>query len=169
MLTQARIESRLLLCINSNSDVVWKISLSEGGQTAISVSRGNTLNVWDMTTRCKLHTLKGHDSIIDDVMLNADGRLAVSVSRNTLKVWDVTLGRCIATLLIGTTRLGASLQCCAMSADGKTIVAGDGRGGVHFLELVSADEIQAPDQEEVEARSTWLSRWLKRLLRLRDR
>jgi WD40 repeat protein len=98
----------------------------------------------------KLHTLTGHNDTVNNVALSANGRLAASASEDqTLKVWDVTSGRCIVTLFVG-----ASVKCCAMSADAKTIVAGDTRGGVHFLELVGAGELLAKD---VKSEKNWLA------------
>ena len=140
---------------------VRKVALSSDGRLAVSVSGDNVIKVWDVSTGRKLHALTGHSSTVDELALSADGRLIASVSRDqTLKVWDVTSGCCVATLMFGD-----SLQCCAISAYGKTIVAGDSTGGVRILELVGTGEIPAPDQEEVEERSVWLPRWLKGFLR----
>jgi WD40 repeat protein len=126
------------------------VALNADGQLVISALKDHTLGVWDTKTGCKLHTLTGHNDYVNSVALSADGRLAVSASYDkTLKVWNVTTGHCIATLVVG-----ASLYSCAISADGKTIVAGDGLGGVHFLELVGADELLAKD---VKIEKSWLA------------
>jgi WD40 repeat protein len=165
---------RELRTLAGDSGVVPCVALSADGRLAVSASPGETLKVWDVPTGRELCTLAGHSDYVRDVALSADGQLAVSADNKTIKVWDISAafalseserlnagvlsGCCIATLLVG-----ASLNCCAISADGKTIVAGDALGGVHFLELVGAGEIQSSDQEKVEARSPRLPRWLKGL------
>ena len=45
-------------------------------------------------------------------------------------MWDLTNGRQIATFTAD-----ADVLACAMTPDGRTIVAGDGLGRVHFLRL----------------------------------
>jgi WD40 repeat protein len=61
------------------------------------------------------------------VALTADGRRAVSASSdNTLKMWDLESGMCIATF-----RCDAYVLCCAVAQD--IIVAGDAGGWVHFF------------------------------------
>ena len=67
-----------------------------------------------------------------------DGRRALSASNDqTLRLWDLESGEEIGTF-IGEDRMFS----CAIAADGRTIVAGDALGQVHFLQLVEADEIK---------------------------
>jgi WD40 repeat protein len=66
------------------------------------------------------------------VALSADGHLAFSASEDkTLKVWNMATGQVVSTF-----STSALLQCCAVTPDGKTIIAGDSIGGVYFLEWV---------------------------------
>jgi WD40 repeat protein len=127
------------------------------------------LKVWEVMTGRELYTLQGHSDSVYGVVLSADGRLVVSASYDkTLKVWEVETGQILSTLAIG-----APFLCCAITPDGRTIVAGDSLGVVHFLEFVGWDEIQAPktaqNKEEIETRPGWWQRWLKYLLRRRRR
>jgi WD40 repeat protein len=73
---------------------------------------------------------------VEGVAITPDGRRAVSASRdNTLRVWDLESGKELALL----TADGFTTS-CAVSVDGRTIVAGDVLGRVHFLRLVEADK-----------------------------
>jgi WD40 repeat protein len=102
------------------------------GRLAVSASWDKKLKVWDLHTGREIRTLTGHTGIVNDVAVTPDGRLAVSVSEDkTLKVWNLCTGQVVVTLLTD-----ASLNCCAVSPDGRTIVAGDEMGVVHFLEWV---------------------------------
>jgi WD40 repeat protein len=68
------------------------------------------------------------------VAVTADGRIAVSTSiDNTLKVWDLGTGQTLATL-----KTNAPLRCCAVTPDGRTILAGDHGGALHILDLLPA-------------------------------
>jgi WD40 repeat protein len=63
--------------------------------------------------------------------VTADGQRVISGSLDkTLKVWDLETGNCIATFTAD-----AAIFCCAVTPDGRTIVAGDVSGRVHFLRL----------------------------------
>ncbi len=76
-------------------------------------------------------TLKGHTSTVWPISVTPDGRRAISASDDTtLKVWDIESGRIIA----GFCGDGA-LNSCATTPDGKTIVAGEASGSVHFMRL----------------------------------
>jgi hypothetical protein len=134
---------RELRTLTGHSDRVNGVALSANGRLAASASADKTLKVWDVATGRELCPLAGHSSEVNGVALSADGRVVVSASDDqTIKVWNIATGHCIATLIVG-----FSLKCCSISADGKTIVAGDVLGGVHFLELVGAVEITVQGKE----------------------
>ena len=94
----------------------------------------------------KLRTLQGHSGGVAGVTLGADERLAISASYGEpLKVGDVSASLpglpCrsgyagVATgEVVSTLPTSAPLLCCAMTPDGRTIVAGDEIEVVHFLE-----------------------------------
>jgi len=115
----------------TDSNFVCSVALSVDGRLAIA-SKDETLKVWDVATGRELHALQGHTGGVTDVALSADGQLAVSASKDkTLKAWDVATGQVLSTV-----STGVHSTCCAITPDGKTIVAGDSTGGVHFLEWV---------------------------------
>ncbi len=152
---------RELCMLQGYSSSVKGVALSANGSLAISASDSYvmgypfyTLKVWEVATGRELRTLRGHSRWVNGVALSADGRLTVSASKDfTLRVWGVATGQVVSMLLTS-----APLHCCAMTPDGKTIVAGDSIGGMHFLEWVGGDELQAPEtaqDQEVETRSGW--------------
>ncbi len=68
-----------------------------------------------------------------------DGRLTISESGDkTLKVWDLESGQTVA-ILAG----DVSIHACAVGPDGRTIVAGDTLGRVHFLRLENLPGLSA--------------------------
>ncbi|MCK5014985.1 MAG: WD40 repeat domain-containing protein, partial [Candidatus Omnitrophica bacterium] len=101
------------------------------GARAVSALVGNTLKVWDLETGEQIRTLEGHTSLVNAVAVTPDGARSVSASfDNTLKVWDLETGE-----VIGTFSGESALYACAVSPDGKSIVAGEASGRVHFLRL----------------------------------
>jgi WD40 repeat protein len=153
-------DGRLAVSISSNCETLWDITvgrelytftsygdtdggltLSGDGRLTISESWNKFIKERGFSLRCGSHTLIKLIYKANGAALGEDALLAASVSYDqTLEVWDITTGYRIAYLLVD-----SQLNCCAMSADGKIIIAGDSRGGLHFLELVGA---------EVEARSS---------------
>jgi WD40 repeat protein len=72
------------------------------------------------------------------VAITPDGRRAFSASRDhPLRVWDPESGKELA-LLTADCTTGS----CAVSLGGRTIVAGDATGNMHFLRLVESDETE---------------------------
>jgi WD40 repeat protein len=69
--------------------------------------------------------------LVNHVALLADGQRALSASNDrTLKLWDLATEDCLSTFY------GDSpFTCCAISVDGRTVVAGDYQGVVHFLRV----------------------------------
>jgi len=122
---------KLLRTLEGHANWVRAVALTPDDQRAVSASSDQTLKVWDIESGKLLRTLEGHADWVNSVALTSDGRRAVSASYDqTLKVWDLESGLMIASFA------GESFMLsCAVSPDGRTIVAGDASGRVHFLRL----------------------------------
>jgi WD40 repeat protein len=142
------------------------VELSADGQIAISTAmRDARIRVWNVGTGQEINTLEGHKYGVNSIALSADGYFAASLEDKLLNVWNVKTKQIMATFKSNT-----SLNSCAMSADGTRILVGDMQGGIHFLQVLGTEEIRAAKigQSEASARSTWVSRWVKGLLRQRE-
>jgi WD40 repeat protein len=95
----------------------------------VSASSDETLRVWNPDTGESLQVLEEHTGPVNGVAALPDGRRVVSASWDkTLRVWDADTGAQLAVF-----RAEWPLQCCAVTPAGRTIVAGDAGGVVHFL------------------------------------
>ena len=122
---------RSLCTLQGHSDYVYGVAVTPDGKRAVSTSRDNTLKVWELETGRVLRTLEGHTHSVLGVAVTPDGKRAVSASSDdTLKVWELVSGGELASFQVGT-----QLYCCAVSSDGKTILAGDRSGVIHCLRL----------------------------------
>jgi len=122
---------KLIRTLEGHADWVNAVALTSDGRHAVSASYDSTLKVWDLESGKLIRTLEGHAGGVNAVALTSDGRHAVSASDDsTLKVWDLESGRMIASFTGD-----SSIHSCAVSPDGRTIVAGESSGRVHFLRL----------------------------------
>jgi WD40 repeat protein len=74
--------------------------------------------------------LQGHTQSIRAVAVTDDGRALSGSSDQTVRAWDLQSGRTIAVF-----HGDAAFVMVGVAADGRTIVAGDSAGQVHFLRL----------------------------------
>ncbi len=78
----------LLLTLTGHTDAVVSVAISPGGQTLVSGSNDNTINVWELSTGKLVRTLTGDADAVYSVAISPDGQTLVSGSRdNTIKVW----------------------------------------------------------------------------------
>jgi WD40 repeat protein len=109
------------------------------GRHALSASNDRTLRLWDLKSGRSIRQLEGHTDRVSAVAVTPDGRRTVSASRDrTLRLWDLESG---AEIAIFTADI--SMSSCTFARDGRTIVAGDGFGRLHFLRLVELDETKS--------------------------
>lgn len=118
-----------LQTLSGHSDKVTTIMVTFDGSRVLSAS-DKTLKVWGLANGQELHTLNGHSDKVTAITVTPNNSRAVSVSEDTtVKVWDLTTG-----LLLASINLDGSIECCAVTPDSQTIVAG-GSNGVHFIRL----------------------------------
>lgn len=110
--------------ISGHLDGVYGVALGDGGRWAVD----DKLRIWNLEAGAMLRTLTPRPGKISGVELSADGRWLLAGSDN-VEVWDLTTAKISATF-----NCGAPVRCCAI-ADNGTIVAGDAKGHVHFLQL----------------------------------
>jgi WD40 repeat protein len=80
------------------------------------------------------HTLTGHTDWVQSVSLSADGRLALSGSRDRiLRLWEVASGRCLRTFT-GHTNIVTSVS---LSADGRLALSGSQDRTLRLWEVAS--------------------------------
>jgi WD40 repeat protein len=100
----------------------------------VSVSRDNTLRLWDAVSGAHLNNLKGHSDGICSVAFSPDGTHIVSGSfDNTLRLWDAVRGAHLNTLK------GHSswIHSVGFSPDGTRIVSGSNDGTFRLWDAVS--------------------------------
>lgn len=104
------------------------------GLRAVSGSLDGTILVWDLERKWTLKTLEGHLFSINGLAV-LDGRRVVSASADrTLRVWNLETGEVLAVMT-----LDAPVSAVAVTPNGKTIVAGDQSGKVHFFDLMEPE------------------------------
>jgi WD40 repeat protein len=108
------------------------VAVTPDGRHAVSGSEDRTLKVWALEPGALLATLEGHGAGVMAVAVTPDGRRAVSGAHDrTLRLWDLAMGRELA-VFIG----DAQFSCCAIGPDGRFVLAGDGAGQIHVLEIL---------------------------------
>ena len=108
---------------------VCAVAVIPNGKCAVSASEDRTLKIWDLEKGVEKATLTGHDDWVRELVVTSDGKYAISASRNrTIKVYDLKKGEIISKFTGD-----SSFETCVVSPDGKSIIAGDALGKVHFL------------------------------------
>jgi WD40 repeat protein len=121
----------ILQSLEGHSKGVIAVAITPEGKRAFSASFDNSQKLWGLESGEILHSLEGHSKGVNAMAITRDGKRAVSASLDkSLKVWDIESGKEI-TQFIG----DGDIVCCAIAPDGKTIVAGEASGRMHFLRL----------------------------------
>lgn len=121
----------VLTTLEGHGGTVSRVAISPDGQFAVSASWDKTMKLWDLESGRAIRTFEGHSGAVVGAAFSRDGRLITSASYdNTVKVWKAESGGEIASFTCDAPAGG-----CAMIGSSR-IVAGDGLGRIHWLELV---------------------------------
>ncbi len=108
------------------------VAVSPDGRRALSGLFDGTLRLWDLESGAELRRFEGHEGAVTAVAVTPNRRRALSASDDrSLRLWDLESGAELAAF-----HADAAIQCCAVAADGRRIVAGDGLGRIHVLDIV---------------------------------
>jgi eukaryotic-like serine/threonine-protein kinase len=124
-------------------DNIERFAVSPDGKALASVAtapKRRDVTLWDLTSGEKRHNLRGHTGEVRALAFSPDGRtLATGGDDESIRLWDVTVGRAIAVLKetdSGASTGFSSVAGVAYSPDGKTLAAAVG------LALLDAPEGQ---------------------------
>lgn len=107
------------------------IAIGPDARRAVLGFPGGQVELWDLVKQRKRRIFRLHDNEVAAVAISPDGALACSAGWDwALRVWELNSGTVIASY-----SNDDWWSSCAFIGDGSRILAGDERGGVHFLEL----------------------------------
>jgi WD40 repeat protein/uncharacterized caspase-like protein len=93
--------------------------------------------------KVELYVQTGHTSLIQSSAFSPDGRIIASGSLdNTIKLWDVSSGDELKTLLGHTSSLPIGVTAVEFSPDGKTIISSGGDCNIRFWDVLSGRELK---------------------------
>ena len=119
--------------LEGHTDAVTAVAITPDSCHAVSASGDHSLRVWDLKSGQMVQLLKGHTEWVAGLAITPDGHQAVSASYDcTLRLWDLATGE-EAMAFSGESHMFR----CAIAPDGRTIIAGDDSGRVHFLRLTN--------------------------------
>ena len=116
--------------------MVTSVCFSPDGRRLASGSDERTVRLWDVETKARVRTLKGHGGVVLSECFSPDGRRVAPASADeTVRLWDTATGACVKTLektlegrgqmkkpsFFCTTRLGLSV---GFSPDGRMVASG---------------------------------------------
>ncbi len=114
-----------------HSDAVTAVAVTPDARKVLSSSLDHSIRIWDLQTLTAVAVLKGHLAPVQHVFVFADGKHAVSVSKNgQLIVWRLPTGERETQFTVD-----APLTSCSATPKGEVVLAGDEDGGVHFFRL----------------------------------
>jgi RNA polymerase sigma factor (sigma-70 family) len=115
---------------------ISELDISENGQLAVTAGGDGPIILWDLATGAEKLRLRGHTAEARAVRFVPGGKLVASAGTDQkVYLWDLTTGQLVQQLDGSPKGMTYSV---AVSADGKTLAAGDySDGTIHIWDLVT--------------------------------
>src|SRR5262249_43953971 len=97
-------------------------AFSADGRRIVTASVDRTARVWDAATGKPLLEPLRHDQPVEAAAFSPDGLLLLTVSDQTVRLWDTTMGRSVAIF-----QLDAPVTKAAFSPDGRQLLLSGGK------------------------------------------
>jgi WD40 repeat protein len=112
------------------------LALGTGTYTA---GAGAEVHLWDLSTGCQLHTLKGHSSQVVAIRFTPDRKMLISAAwDNTIRVWDVATGKELRQFK----GHEAVITDMTLTRDGKTVISSSQDATIRVWDFASGKEVR---------------------------
>ncbi len=112
---------RLVMLRGAEKGFVFTAAFSQNGKTLAYGGGDNNAILWDLSSRRRIATVKGHTSQVECLAFSPNGKMLATEGSDSIRLWDLAAGRNIAVL----EKFGAMFKSVAFSPDGKTVASGD--------------------------------------------
>jgi WD40 repeat protein len=118
--------------MEGHTDEITALAAAPDGKWLVSASKDQSVRVWNLENGQELRRLTVKTRAVEAIAVSPNGMLlAVGSGDATVKVLDLKSDAVLAEF----TGEG-TINCCAWAPDGRTIIAGEASGRLHFLRLV---------------------------------
>ncbi len=145
------IQDESFMTLRTNHSVLNRAVLSRDGRRIVTSGNDKTINVWDLDSRERMLTLKGHQAPVWGLAFSPDGtRIGSGSDDKTVKLWDAQTGAEVMILrgheapvsVVTFSPDGKQLASGSSSYDG-TIILWDAQTGAQLKTLRGQREIYA--------------------------
>lgn len=83
---------------HGHTDFITSVAFNIRGDKIITGSHDNSVKIWDLESKTELFTLNGHTDELNGVTFSPDGKIALTTSFDSFRIWDTSSGKQISTL-----------------------------------------------------------------------
>jgi RNA polymerase sigma factor (sigma-70 family) len=110
------------------------ITFSPDGKLLASAGEDQIIHLWNVANGRITRSFRGHGQGIRQVAFSADQKVLVSAGGNTVRIWDLAVGRELSCF-----KHDHEVASLAISPDGKLFASAEGKGAVANVNLWSLD------------------------------
>ncbi len=129
---------RMGIIRKAHQTAVLSLLVSPDGNTLVSCSSDNVINLWSLKNLKFTRSFVGHTSNILSLAVSSNSKILVSGALDGIKMWDLLQQRPLGTLR----RLGNSTYTVAISPNNQILASGDERGEIQLWDLKSGKLIR---------------------------